>query len=783
MLSPPKPLDEAKRLEALRQLQILDTPREERFDRLTRLAAQIMDVAVSAISLVDADRQWFKASVGLDVAQTSRDVSFCGHAILNDSPLVVADARTDERFFDNPLVLSDPRIRFYAGIPIHGPGGYRIGTICAIDQLPRTPSASQLAALSDLARIAEEEIEIAYVKEQIQQHLEYTRLYARLQSVLDGATQIAIIATDLTGRINLFNRGAERLLGYRQDEMVGKQTPMAFHLESEVAERGARLSEERGRPISGFDVFIERARQGQHDAQEWTYVHRDGRLIPVKLTVTATLDDQARINGYLGVASDLTQEKAAQRDLNNFFDASLELLCIVRFDGTFSRLNPAWSETLGYAEAELLAHPLLTFVYPADREIARQQLAQLMQGDKPTSFVNRFVSKSGEVRWLMWTASADQERGLMWATARDVTDTRESMLRLEGVLNSVLDGVITITETGEIDSVNPAVSRIFGYQESELIGHNIKMLMPEPHQSRHDGYLSRYVTTGDARVIGVGREVEGMRKDGTTFPLELEVTEVLLPNRRLFVGTTRDLTQQKAVERLKSDFISTVSHELRTPLTSIRGALGLLAGGAFGDLPEAPKNMLGIALNNSERLVRLINDILDIDKLESGMMVLNMRVQPLAPLLEQAVRENQGFAGGFHVQLVLEDCDQQAAANVDSDRLLQVTANLISNAVKFSPSGERVTVSLLRRQGNWRVSIQDHGPGLPEEFQKRMYQKFAQADSSDKRQKGGTGLGLNIAKSLLEHMEGHIGFETSMGHGTTFYFDLPAVPLDDGTPA
>jgi CheY-like chemotaxis protein/anti-sigma regulatory factor (Ser/Thr protein kinase) len=227
---------------------------------------------------------------------------------------------------------------------------------------------------------------------------------------------------------------------------------------------------------------------------------------------------------------------------------------------------------------------------------------------------------------------------------------------------------------------------------------------------------------------------------------------------------------------MKSEFVSTVSHELRTPLTSIAGSLGLIAGGAAGPLGDRAARLVDIALTNSKRLVRLINDILDIEKIESGQMRFEISRVPLAPFLEQAIAANQAYATEQGTELQFGAVPLEAVVLADHDRLMQVITNLVSNASKFSPTGECVRISVHPLDRRWRVSVADKGSGIPEEFRKRIFQKFAQADSSDTRAKGGTGLGLSIVREIMTRLGGAISFETSAGAGTTFHVDIPAAP-------
>ncbi|MBT9591486.1 MAG: PAS domain S-box protein [Thiobacillus sp.] len=490
-----------------------------------------------------------------------------------------------------------------------------------------------------------------------------------------------------------------------------------------------------------------------------------------------------------------------------------------------------------------------------------------------------------------------------------------SEVRAEGVLNTVLDGIITIDGRGIIQSFNPAAERLFGYAARAVIGQNVKILMPEPYHSEHDGYLQHYADTREARIIGTGREVTGKRRDGSTFPMELAVNEfekgsgkgyvgivhditerkqaeaelravtamrqaildsanfsiiaanpegvitvfnagaqrmlgytaeevvgkltpaaihvpdevvararalsdelgkTIEPGFEAFVVKTRDgmpdenewtyvrkdgstypvllsvtalfdaagaiygylgigydITERKRMELMKREFISTVSHELRTPLTSIRGALGLVAGGATGALPDKAKELINIASTNCDRLVRLINDILDMEKIESGKMVFDMRLLDLPALVNETIAANQAYAAQHQTAIVVDGELPDLRVMGDRDRLIQVMTNLLSNAAKFTPPGGSVHVSLEQRGAYARIAVRDEGPGIPEEFQSRLFQKFSQADSSDTRKKGGTGLGLSITKAIVEHLRGRISYQTEKNKGTTFFVDLP----------
>jgi PAS domain S-box-containing protein len=349
---------------------------------------------------------------------------------------------------------------------------------------------------------------------------------------------------------------------------------------------------------------------------------------------------------------------------------------------------------------------------------------------------------------------------------------RDQATRLSSIFDNVVDAIVTINESGSIESWSKGAERLFGYTTEEVLRRNVRMLMPEPHASAHDGYLKRYLETGERRLIGQRRELEARHKDGRIIPVDIAISEMQIGSRRLFIGILRDMSARHEVERLKTDFVSTVSHELRTPLTSIAGSLGLLAGGAAGELPDKAARLIEIARLNCERLVRLINDILDLERAESGRLDLRLEPQRLKPVVQHAIDLNRSYVHSFGVSVELaEGADPEVL--IDRDRVIQVITNILSNAAKFSPHGSVVHVSIDVVGDQARVSVKDQGPGIAPEFRSRLFQRFAQADSSDSRAKGGTGLGLSIAKSIIERLGGTIGFDSTVGRGSTFYITLP----------
>ena len=353
------------------------------------------------------------------------------------------------------------------------------------------------------------------------------------------------------------------------------------------------------------------------------------------------------------------------------------------------------------------------------------------------------------------------------------THLEENEERIRAILEAAGTPILTINRIGIIQSANSATTTLFGYERHELIGSNVSMLMNPYDRDRHDKYLANYLKTGIGSIIEVGREVEALSKHGEPIPVHLSVSAVKLRDGTLYTGVMSDLREQKKIGKLKDEFVSTVSHELRTPLTSIKGSLALLKASMFGELPPPMLQLIDIAHANSERLSRLVDDILDIEKIEAGKLSFQIERFDIEGFLKRMVEANMGHAQAMGVSLVLADHPESIEVDADPDRLAQVVTNLISNAIKFTPADGTVTVSAHAERRRIRIEIADQGPGVPTDFQDKIFSKFAQADSSNTRSPGGTGLGLAISKAITDAHSGEIGFESVEGKGSVFFIDLP----------
>ncbi|SFN87843.1 PAS domain S-box-containing protein [Cohaesibacter marisflavi] len=358
------------------------------------------------------------------------------------------------------------------------------------------------------------------------------------------------------------------------------------------------------------------------------------------------------------------------------------------------------------------------------------------------------------------------------------SNLEEKQKRIGAILATAKNPILMINRRGIIREVNEATIDLFGFSRHELIGKNVSMLMNEHDKVHHDSYLRHHGTGTPSKIFEGGREVSAIRKDGSPVQVHLAVSRLLIKGEVFFTGIMTDLTELKKVDKLKSEFVSTVSHELRTPLTSIKGALGLLRSTSTDALPEHAGKMLDIAYSNCDRLSLLINDILDMEKIEAGKLSYEFQSFDTVTFLEDVVETNRAYGKQHGVSFELDCPDEPILIFADHCRLEQVITNLLSNAAKYASEGEKVIVSAEpdRESGRLRIAVTDFGSGIPEDFRDKVFDKFAQADASDTRAKGGTGLGLAISREIIMAHSGVLDFETEAGVGTTFYIILDILP-------
>lgn len=359
-----------------------------------------------------------------------------------------------------------------------------------------------------------------------------------------------------------------------------------------------------------------------------------------------------------------------------------------------------------------------------------------------------------------------------------LTTVRASQQRIVNIIETAQDAFISVDLDGRITDWNSAAHALLGWSRQEVVGRMLfDVIIAERHRAVAWAALRQFRESGQLDLLGRRVERTLVRRDGAEITAEMTTGLVGTGEGVFFSVFLHDVSERKEIERMKNEFVATVSHELRTPLTAISASLSLLKDGMAGDLPADAQGLVGVACASTERLVRLIGDVLDIQKMEAGQMDYRFEDALVAPVVEGALAAMDSFAAQAGVALRFEAGDGAAGlhASVDRDRLTQVLTNLLSNAIKFSERGSGVLTRLDGGNGLLRIAVIDHGAGIPEAFRGRIFQRFAQADSADSRKKGGTGLGLSICRSIVEEHGGSIWFEAEEGAGTTFFVELPAL--------
>jgi PAS domain S-box-containing protein len=786
--------DEALRSQALEQYEVLNTAADPVLDDIVRLAAQLCDAPIAFICLVGQDRLWLKSRVGLDATELSLGSVPCETTIQGDTVYEVPDARLDQDFAPDGILLETRPYRFYAAAPLSTPAGVNIGTLAVVDRHPRRLTEAQSNALSILSKQVITRLEL---NGRIRQMDRAARSQRRIESALTVERNFvsavldtigALVAVfDTAGRIVRFNRACEMASGYDFATLVGRYTWDRLIPRHEIPE--------------AIETF-ERLRNGAFPAAfENQWLNRDGSLRRIAWSATALRDAQGHVAFIIATGIDVTTQRAAEATLREsearyrqLVEGSLGMVFTHDMKGKLLSLNAHGASTVGRTVDEMVGSPLAKFV-PVERRGAIDDYMKTIADTGEAQGMLHLAHADGEVRVIAYRnklITAPGRTPYVLGFGVDITEQVRAEGRLrtltrqsDSILESVGDGIFCIDLEGQVTVVNAAAAQMLGYKQEEMLGRVMHNLI---HHTKADGTqypseespirksLSNF---GTARVI----DEVFWRKDGTSFPVEY-VARPLIDTHAGDSGEARavgvvvaftDTTERRALDRMKDEFISTVSHELRTPLTSLRGALGLVAGGALEERPEKARQMLEIAINNTDRLVRLVNDILDLERIQSGKSELHSTMVSAEELLRKAAVAQQTRTPRPSARIFF-------AANgvtvwADPDRVLQALNNLLSNAIKFSPSGGEIHLTARNLDDHEALfEVRDQGRGIPEDKLEYIFDRFQQGDASDSRALGGTGLGLAICRSIVNQHGGRIWATSTPGKGTTFHFTLPTKP-------
>ncbi|RUR33747.1 GAF domain-containing protein [Vreelandella nanhaiensis] len=718
-----KPHNEAQRLAALYALNILDTPLEKSFDRITQLAREIFDVPIALVSLVDKDRQWFKSRQGLNACETSRSVSFCAHAVTQNAPLIVEDTQKDARFNANPLVNDGPFIRFYAGHPLRLEDDLPIGTLCIIDQQPRSFSAREQRILKGLAQQVEELLRQHTLKESL------TSTARRFEALF---TQSATgkVRIDRSGNIIAINPFALQLLGYTEAELIGKN--VSILTPPNIAVRHNAFI---ARYLAGGEpTVIGRGREV--DAQ-----HKDGHCVPVHLAISAIPNDQGEVVEFLGTLTNLSDIHAANERIHK----EQSLLKVLH-------------QGITDYQALMSGERLWTFLMEALRELTDSDYA-LIGEVLPSTTTNTL--KVHAITDLSWN---DESRYLMERLRSGdmkLTNPNSLLGRVFAFGEVVMTGdVLTHPQRGGFPPGHPRIDNYLGvpiFNGEQLIGMYAIANSKQPLNQTLLDWLQPFTATC-ALLINLYRQMAER---------EQVMTEL---------GAARD--QAEKANKSKSEFLSSMSHELRTPLNAIIGFAQLLGKGRREPLSNKQQRQVNQIEKSGQHLLCLINEILDLARIEAGQMALSIEPLRLENVLDDACQTLEANMEAAGIELVRTPSSTPWHVAADYTRTKQVLLNLLSNAIKYNSPKGKIIICAEQQGSEIRINITDTGFGIAPERHHELFEPFNRLDAEYGAVEG-TGIGLAITRQLIERMNGQIGVDSKPGQGATFWFTLPMADMEE----
>ena len=676
-----------------------------------------------------------------------------------------------------------------------------------------------------------------------------------LQSAIFNSANFSSIATDAKGVIQIFNVGAERMLGYTAAEVVNQITPADISDPGEVVARAKALSVELGTPITpGFEALVFKASRGIEDIYELNYIRKDGSMFPAVVSVTALRDAENAIIGYLLIGTDNTARKQAEEALlkagalqRAIFNSANFSSIATDAKGVIQIFNVGAERMFGYKAEELVNKTTPATLHDSDEIVARAKALSIEYGHPIAPGFEALVFKAARGIEDIYEVTKIRKDGSRFPAIVSVTalrDAREAIIgyliigtdntarqqveeerkkldqRLRdqqfytrSLIESNIDALMTTDPKGIITDVNKQTESLTGCTRDELIGAPFKNYFTDPSCAE----------AGINRVLAEGKvtnyELTARARDGTLTTVSYNATTFHDRDRRLqgVFAAARDVTalktieqalQQKNVElqdasRMKSEFLANMSHELRTPLNAIIGFSEVLGDGLLGDLTEKQRGFIGDIFSSGKHLLSLINDILDLSKVEAGKMILDLEPVQMSGLIANSMSIIREKAASRRVQLVTEVPKDLGSVRADARKVKQIVYNLLSNAVKFANEGGEVRISVSRvpradvgqvkEKTNSRtfplapsafssflkIAVTDVGMGIPREGLERLFKPFSQIDSGLARKFEGTGLGLAMVKLLVDLHGGSVAVESTEGEGSSFLVWLPVRDRDD----
>ena len=761
-------------------------------DELTELSAVLSNADYAYIGWMDSNRLWFKSQFGFKAQEQPRSSTACQWLLEKNKPLLIRDAAGDPRFPPSGIALTGGKpCRSYAGVPLIASSEQIIGTLAVLARDAERFTPEHLTLLEVLGRQVVTRLELyarIRAQEQAQRSRQRTERALAIERCFVAATLDSIPALvavlDTAGRTVRLNHSCAQLTGLSLADAVGRPFVDEVLEPEDRPWASAKLRDAATGQVSGPHETAWRVVGGLGRRVSWTLRPLQGPDGEIQYLIVSGQDvtDQRQIEMALH-SSEARYREVVENSLGFVFTCSME--------GRLTSLNAFTAETLGYSTsaltgrfvAELLDAPGFAAFQDCQRVLeTKDEWQGALTLRRSDGVYRRIACRSRRMELL-------GERPFILIHGTDVTEQHEAEQALhmatrqrELILESVGDGIYGIDLEGRLTFINQAGAHALGYTPEQLTGRDLHEVI---HHSHADG--TPYSKSTDP-ILQALRRCESIRmrdevfwrNDGTAFPVEYSANP-LLENGMIsgMVIAFQDISERRRLERMKDEFISTVSHELRTPLTSLRASLGLISSGTLDKRPEKQRQMVDMAIGNSDRLIRLVNDILDFENVQKGKLSFDRQPVEAIDLLRRAADVAYTAASQAHITVRVDA--QPALVMADEERIVQVLNELVTNALKFSARDTTIRLSAQPRGGGDKASpevcftVEDQGRGIAPEKLDRIFERFQQGDASDSRALGGTGLGLALCRSIVEQHYGRIWAESSPGHGSRFHFTLPAV--------
>jgi len=770
---------------------MFDRSPDPALDELTELSAVLSNADYAYIGWMDFNRLWFKSQFGFKAPEQPRSTTACQWLLDKGLPLLIRDAAQDSRFPPSgiPLMGAKP-CRSYAGVPLVSSAQQVIGTLAVTAREPARFSQEHITLLEVLARQAVTRLELyarVRAQEQAQRVRQRTERALAMERCFVAATLDSVPALiavlDTAGRTVRLNHSCAQMTGLALADAVGRPFVDEVLEPEDRAWAANKLRDAATGQVSGPHETAWRVVGGLSRRVSWTLRPLQGPDGEIQYLIVSGQDvtDQRQVEMALH-SSEARYREVVENSLGFVFTCSME--------GRLTSLNAFTAETLGYRAEVLTGRPVAELL-DANGLAAFQDCLRTLETQDEWQGALLLRRSDGVYRRIACRSRRMQlpgERPFVLIHGTDVTEQHEAEQALhmatrqrELILESVGDGIYGIDLEGRLTFINQAGANALGYTPEQLTGRDLHEVI---HHSHADG--TPYSKSTDP-ILQALRRCESIRMrdevfwrhDGTAFPVEYSANPLLEDG--LISGMVvafQDVSERRRLERMKDEFISTVSHELRTPLTSLRASLGLVSAGTLDKRPEKQRQMLDMAIGNCDRLIRLVNDILDFEKVEKGKLRFDREPVEAIDMLRRAADVAYTAASQAHIAVRVDAAPVQVLG--DEERILQVLNELVANAIKFSPRDTSIRLSAQPQPGSGNeleevcFTVEDQGRGIAPEKLERIFERFQQGDASDSRALGGTGLGLALCRSIVEQHGGRIWAESIPGKGSRFHFTLPA---------